>query len=167
MEYAASNDAYMHYDGFRWQAGSFLISGVFVFWGLLIQQPLPPRVITTASLLITGLMSVWLLFAHHYRQIYMGKLHRLWEIEELIGARQHLRFRRQRGHPSYPVLGPKGHHLDMIVYAFTSLGSAALGASRNGFSWWFLLPVPVVMVVTGYVGRNESRHATALKGFSD
>ena len=31
IEYDKTQDAYLHYDAFRWQAGSFLISGVFIF----------------------------------------------------------------------------------------------------------------------------------------
>jgi hypothetical protein len=60
---------FVHYDGFRWQAGSFLVAGVFVFWGLLIQQRLESSLIGIGSLLIALLMPAWILFAHHYRQL--------------------------------------------------------------------------------------------------
>jgi hypothetical protein len=46
-----------------------LVAGVFVFWGLLIQQRLESSLIGIGSLLIALLMPAWILFAHHYRQL--------------------------------------------------------------------------------------------------
>lgn len=164
-EYAAANDGYMHYDGFRWQAGSFLIGGVFIFWGLLVQQELPARVVVVASFLITGLMSVWLLFAHHYRQIYIGKLHRLWQLEDLLGADQHTRFRRGGPRPPFPIFGPRGHHLDIAVFVVSSIGSALLGAARNGWHWTFLLPLVLILATVAVVMNNERRHKSAVAAY--
>jgi hypothetical protein len=128
-EYDATHASYLHYDAFRWQAGSFLIAGVFIFWGLLLQQPTPSDVAGVAALLVTGLMSTWLLFAHHYRQIYLCKLHRLHELEEALGMKQHLRFRSR----IYDARGPRGHTLDLVVYLMTIAGTPALGIARNDF----------------------------------
>jgi hypothetical protein len=126
-EYAAAQASYLHYDAFRWQAGSFLIAGVFIFWGLLLQQPTPGDVAGIASLLVTGLMSTWLLFAHHYRQIYLCKLHRLDELEDQLGMKQHLRFKTRE----YDARGPRGHVLDVVVYLLIIAGTPALGIARK------------------------------------
>jgi hypothetical protein len=165
VEYSATNDVYMHYDGFRWQAGSFLVTGVFVFWGLLIQQQLPRAVIVVASFLVTVLMAIWLLFAHHYRQIYLAKLHRLRELERQIGAEQHRRFSRLDavGALIYPSVGPRGHHLDIAVFVVTSVGSVALGAARDGFAWVLLSSLPLVTAVAGLVLWNERRYIARLQ----
>ena len=65
-EYSAANAIYLQYDGFRWQAGSFLIAGVFVYWGFLIQAHSPAALVAASSLLVGSLMSCWFLFAMHY-----------------------------------------------------------------------------------------------------
>jgi len=102
------------------------------------------------------------LAAGHYRQIYLGKLHRLWELEEALGALRHTRFRRDRV-PHYPIVGPRGHNLDIAVYALTSVGSAALGAARNGFDPGYLTPLPVVLATAAWVTVNERRHSRLMR----
>jgi hypothetical protein len=166
VEYSTAQATYLHYDAFRWQAGSFLIAGVFVFWGLLIQNPLKGPVIATGALLVALLMSTWILFAHHYRQIYLAKLHRIREIEDLLGLKQHTRFDRSRDN-SYQLFGPRGHTLDIAVYVFVSLGGVLLGAVRSGPSWWLLLPVPIVLITVAGVLRNERRVVNALARRTD
>ena len=156
VEYAAANDVYLTYDGFRWQAGSFLIAGVFVYWGFIIGSPAPETLMVSSSLHVGALMSCWLLFAHHYRQLYMFKLHRLHEIERLLGMEQHLRF--TQGAPSgirYRSRGSKGHNIDIYVYVLTSCGGTVLAVMKNGFSLWGLLIVPLVAIVVVQVTRNE------------
>src|SRR5439155_22571323 len=66
-EYQAAQDCYLHYDAFRWQAGSILIAGVFVFWGFLLSRIPPPstRAFGVASLMVMALMTIWILFAQH------------------------------------------------------------------------------------------------------
>lgn len=161
-EYSSCQDTYLHYDAFRWQSGSFLVAGVFVFWGLLVQQPLEPAVVAAGSMLAALLMSAWALFAHHYRQIYLSKLHRINEIEKLLGLEQHRRFDRSRpGH--YVLFGPRGHVLDIFVYVVVALGGGGLGAIRNGFSYLHLLPVPLVLAVVAYVVVNERKVVSHLR----
>jgi hypothetical protein len=137
-EYDATQNAYLHYDGFRWQAGSFLIAGVFIFWGLFVQQ-------------------------RTYREIYMYKLRRLHEIELELGMEQHLRFRRDKSLTSltHRVSRPRGHELDMAVYLLTVLGTPLLAAARDAFSWWYLASLPV-MVVALYLARGSERAAQAV-----
>ena len=84
-EYSSATQVYLQYDGFRWQAGSFLIAGVFVYWGFLIQADSAALLAGLSSLLVAALMSCWLLFAMHYRQLYLQKLHRIQEIEVILG----------------------------------------------------------------------------------
>jgi hypothetical protein len=167
VEYEATQAAYLHYDGFRWQAGSFLIAGVFIFWGLVVQQPTEPRVGAAASFLVTGLMSTWLLFAYHYREIYMYKLRRIHEIELELGMEQHLRFR--RGNPAteitHRVSRPRGHELDLAVYLLTVLGTPLLAGVRDTFSIWYLASIPVIVVAL-YLAQGSERAAKAGTGLN-
>lgn len=136
-EYQAAQATYLHYDAFRWQAGSFLIAGVFIFWGLLVQRSTDPDVVASGSVLVTGLMSIWLLFAHHYRQIYLAKLNRIHEIETELGMEQHRRFVAQDGLGSrYRTYGPSGHHLDIGVYPHRFRHPASCNRPK-----WILLAV--------------------------
>lgn len=159
-EYEATQTSYLHYDSFRWQAGSLLIAGVFVFWGLLISAspPASAKVVGLAGVLVSILMSIWVLFAHHYRQIYLCKLDRLHELEELLSFEQHRRFLRNGvGGRQYKVFGPKGHNLDLSIYICSSLGGSFVSWMQLGFDKWLFAPIPFIIVVTGYVMINEYR----------
>lgn len=157
-EYQATQATYLHYDAFRWQAGSFLIAGVFIFWGLLVQRATDSDTVAIGSALVTGLMSIWLLFAHHYRQIYLAKLARIHEIEAELGMEQHSRFVGRHGQqPRYRTYGPSGHHLDIGVYLLTVLGIPLLATARNGFSWQYLISLPIALAVVAVVVVNERR----------
>jgi hypothetical protein len=166
-EYAAANGVYLQYDGFRWQAGSFLIAGVFVYWGFLIQAHTNPVIVGVSSLLVASLMSCWILFANHYRQLYLQKLHRMHEIELLLGMEQHLRFTGSA--PSgtrYRSNGIKGHNIDIIVYLITAAGGSVLAWVKNGFSLWDLGVIPLAAIVVWHVERNERKLAEQrAKGF--
>ena len=157
-EYGAANDVYLTYDGFRWQAGSFLIAGVFVFWGFLIEATVSDGVVGVSSLLVAALMSCWLLFASHYRQLYLLKLRRLHEIELLLGMEQHLRFTAlaPSGTPAR-ARGIKGHHIDIAVYILTAVGGSTLAWAKSGFSFWALAVVPLVLIVIWFVVDNEKK----------
>jgi hypothetical protein len=158
-EYHAAQDAYLHYDGFRWQSGSFLVGGVFIFWGLLIQTTdVQDRALIAGSVLVTLVMGLWLLFAHHYRQVYLWKLDRINEIEDRLGLEQHRRFSpARRGFP-YETFGFKGHHLDILVFIALSAGGPWLAMARNGFAGWIVAPVAVlVTLIVVVVMWNESR----------
>jgi hypothetical protein len=161
VEYQAAQQCYLHYDAFRWQSGTFLIAGVFAFWGLLASADirwLTPRVVGAASILVTTLMALWALYAHHYRQIYLYKLHRIQEIEELLDMKQHRRFVTEKS-PDLPycVFGPKGHTLDLFVFAVTSMGGPLIGFLRLQLDAWLLMPVPVLVAVLFWVNFNERR----------
>jgi hypothetical protein len=66
-EYAAANDAYMHYDNFSWQVGAVLIAGAFVFWGFLIDRNVEPVPFVVGSVLVAILMSLWMMYSSHNR----------------------------------------------------------------------------------------------------
>jgi hypothetical protein len=159
-EYADANTVYLTYDGYRRQAGSFLVAGVFVYWGFVMSAAAPTSVVTLSSLFVAALMSCWYLFANHYRQLYMWKLARLHKIERQLGMQQHLRFivLGKSGIKSGSH-GPRGHNLDGAVYVLTSIGGPAISRVRDGFSWWSLLVIPLVTVICLVVARNERASA--------
>jgi hypothetical protein len=157
-EYAAANSIYLTYDGFRWQAGSFLVAGVFVYWGFVLGSSASAVPLGVSSLLVCALMSCWLLFAHHYRQLYLLKLVRLHEIEARLGMEQHRRFVPGLvAGPAQRAFGPRGHNLDRLVYVLTSLGGGAIAASQGLMTWWLLSPVPIVVATLAWVAMNERR----------
>jgi len=158
-EYGAANAVYLTYDGYRWQSGSFLIAGVFIYWGFLISTTAPAPVTFVSSMLVASLMSCWIFFAHHYRQLYLLKLLRLQEIEGLLGMEQHRRFLEGdlSGDGLYRAEGPKGHKIDIAVYLITSLGGMPISWLRSGFVVTDLAVVPLVSVVLGVILVNESR----------
>jgi len=128
-EYAAAQEAYIHYDNYSWQVGAVLIAGVFVLWGLVTSASNPANVPWfTVNLLVWLLMSIWLLYTGHNRQLYLFKIHRIREIEKDLGMCQHRRFKAWGPEePRVYVLDPpKGHVLDYAVYAIASLGGPIL-----------------------------------------
>jgi hypothetical protein len=154
-EYQAAQECYLHYDNFPWQVGALLMAGVFVFWGLLIDRAPQPQILGVASLLVSLLMSVWVLYACHNRQIYLCKLDRIRELEQLLEMEQHRRFKpEESAKRKYRTFGPKGHHLDVVIYLFASMGGPILGCVQKGPSLWFLLPVPAIAFVTTWVWFN-------------
>jgi hypothetical protein len=168
-EYEATQASYLHYDSFRWQAGSLLIAGVFVFWGLLISTspPATSKIIGLSGLLVSFLMTIWVLFAHHYRQIYLCKLHRMHELENDLSFEQHRRFLSEgvEGR-KYKIFGPKGHNLDLAIYILSSLGGSFVGWMQVGLDYWLCFPIPIVVLVTSYVLLNEHRIKKLLRNWN-
>jgi len=64
-EYAAAQEDYLHNDNFPWQIGGILIAGTFVFWGLLLDRQPNPAAYGVGSLMVSLLMSTWIMYAHH------------------------------------------------------------------------------------------------------
>ena len=159
-EYAATNDAYMHYDNFAWQVGAVLIAGAFVFWGFLVgQDKASPALLTVSSILVTVMMSIWLLYSDHNRQIYLCKIHRLHEIETMLGMEQHRRW--GGSDPMYRTYGLNGHRLDALVYILVSLGSPLIGVFKVGLYPWLGLPALIViscLIWTSVNGRSIKKH---------
>lgn len=159
-EYAAAQADYLHNDNFPWQIGSILIAGTFVFWGLLVDRQSSPQTLGVSSLLVTLLLSVWILYAHHYRQTYLCKLHRLHEIERILGMASHVRWLKnpQSGKgPIYRTFGPSGHNMNLFIYCTACLGAPLIGVFSIGLSWWLLLPLPIILIVILWMSINERR----------
>lgn len=167
-EYAAAHAAYLHYDDFTWQVGSVLIAGVFVFWGFLASAPDPAKVPwVRGNALVWALMTVWLFYAAHNRQIYLFKLHRIHEIEKEFGLQQNRRFKSWRpGEPPvYRLTQPVGHYLDEAVYAIASLGGPLLAWAAPG-RWHELFFVPVVaaiIILVQIMGRRAKAIVSTLE----
>jgi hypothetical protein len=62
-EYEANNASYLHYDSFRWSAGSFLIAGVFLFCGSLLSGG-SSQLFAPATGLVICVMTGWIYYAH-------------------------------------------------------------------------------------------------------
>lgn len=123
IEYTNAHNAYIHYDNYSWQVGSVLIAGVFVYWGFIMSANTMLQTRLIGNLLICGMMSVWMFYTEHNRQIYLYKLHRIYELEELLNMHQHRRFKDYKGVKKIYILSkPQGHILDGTVYTITSFG---------------------------------------------
>lgn len=123
IEYSAAQDAYLHYDNFAWQVGGVLIAGAFVYWGFIISTPPGLLPVLIGNLLVCLLMSIWLFYAEHNRQIYLYKLHRIHELEFELGMYQHRRFKEWPNEKKLYILdGPAGHCLNYGIYGLVSLG---------------------------------------------
>jgi len=158
IEYTAAQEDYMHNDNFIWQMGAILVAGAFVFWGLLLDKQIEPRILGVSSLLVASLVSVWILYVHHYRQIYLCKLHRMHEIERFLGMQLHRRWVENppgEQKPFYYVFGPRGRTMNFIIYCFVSLGAPLIGLFKVGANLWLGLPMPLIVAVSIWVYRNE------------
>ena len=152
-EYAATNEAYLHYDAFSWQVGSVLVAGVFVFWGFLLQEKPAAALFVAAGMLVTVIMSAWILYADHNRQIYLQKLDRLHELETLLGLKQHLRW--ITGHCT--TFGPRGHSLNLAIYTVMCVGVPVIQRLVGDPSLHPLAPLAPVPVVLIWIHRSERR----------
>ena len=155
VEYSATHDSYMHYDNFTWQVGAVLIAGIFVYWGFIVSNPPGLTSVLLGNLTICLLMSCWHLYAGHNRQIYMFKLHRIYELEAQLGLLQHRRFREWPDKERVYVLNqPTGHYIDDAIYVIVSFGGllpSLFGICTRGWKWfcyhWLLLVLTVIIVV--------------------
>ena len=148
VEYQATHDAFVHFSTFRWQVAAPVFTGVAVFWGFMLQPDLDPKTVGVAGLLITTLLTMWLLYTDLNRQIYLAKLHRIHEIEQVLGMWQHRQWTSaaaKAGRPIRRTFGLHGHELDKCVYVIGSFGSSIIAASSSNWSWWFLFPAPRVV----------------------
>jgi hypothetical protein len=133
----------------------------FVFLGLLAREG-DRATFAMGSLLISLVMSIWILFAHHYRQIYMFKLDRLLELEAVMDAEQNRRFHDGLASKRYRTEGPAGHNLDLSIYVTVSLAAPSLALAAATATWWLLIPVAVTTATAARVLRNEHRVNRAL-----
>ena len=152
VEYAATNETFMHYDNFSWQVGGILIAGAFIFWGFLANQDINLDILVVSSILVASLMSVWYLYTNHNRQLYICKLHRLHEIEKILGMQQHRLWR--GSDPVYKTYGLNGHSLDALIYVIVSLGTPLISAFNKGMSIWFVIPLAITIICLVWAFRN-------------
>ena len=158
-EYQAAVAGFHHYDSFRWQAGSLIIAGSLVVWGLLLSDSSTPKAIGITSIFITSLLSAWIFFAHHYRQLYMTKAHRIHEIEKALGMKLNIRLGfLGEGDIKYPIHGFKGHNLDIFIYIVISIFGPVLSwLEATCFSYWLLSPIPIIAFTVWKVKANERK----------
>jgi len=157
VEYAVTNDVYLNSDNFAWQVGSLLFAGVFVYWGFTLSASLDLTTILVSNLLVCFLMSVWLFYTEHNRQIYLFKLHRIWELEKQLNMCQHLRFKNEY----YKLDAPLGHHLYRVVYIIISFGGLfpeiikkRLGDLCYGWNIFFIL-LTIIIVISVLLRANR------------
>ena len=98
-------------------------------------------------------MSCWVLYAGHNRQIYLYKLHRIHELENMLGMCQHQRFKKWSGQDKVYILDvPSGHQINIAIYLIISFGG--LIASLSGKNWGTLQWEPIhkwVLAITIFV----------------
>ncbi len=159
-EYTASHDAFIHQDNFAWQVGSILIASSLIFWGLIFEQEKPkePHLIFSSWIEI-ALMSIWILYAHHNRQIYLWKLRRIREIESSLGMKSNLNWveKNQKNKFIYRVFPPKGNMLNLAIYVLISIGSVVIPWIEFGFKCWQIFATGLIILVTIIVLINEIR----------
>jgi hypothetical protein len=143
-ELAAAHAAYIHYDNYPWQVGGVFVAGAFAFWGFVVSadQPANAATIFAASVLVTAIMSAWLLRCAHNRQLYTYHLHTVHELEALLGMKNHSRFKSD----VYKLDLPRGHQLNYFMYVLTSLGGPYLHWFTGG-SWVALLTNAALVVI--------------------
>lgn len=156
-EYGATHAAYLHYDNFSWQVGSVLIAAVFVFLGFLMQVPKEQAagLFELASCFVAGVMTVWLLYTSHNRQIYIQKLDRIREIENQFGMLQHVGWSQPASAPRYTSSWPGGHFLDQFVYLLVCSMGPVIGWFRIGYTDFSLFPFLIVLFGLMIVHRNQ------------
>ena len=146
-----------------------LIAGVFLFWGVLFASESAQELFAPASCLVALVMTVWVLYASHYRQLYLLKLHRIREIELGLGMVANRRFvtGTDDAGPRYMTYGFTGHTLDLFLYSLVSLGGAVLSVFRQGLEWWQLLPVLVTLIGVSVYLRQERSMASLIAAFAE
>jgi len=161
-EYEAATAAYLHYDAFRWQSGSLLIAGAFVFLGLLAAGP-ASEVVDFGALLVAFVMSIWMLYAQHHRILYVFKLDRIAELEADMGAEQNLRFRASADHVAhYPRIGIPGHILDRIMGLGICLAGPALAVLKGSVGMYSLLALLVASGTFWWIVQQDRRALSAI-----
>ncbi len=161
-EYEAATAAYLHYDSFRWQSGSLLVAGAFVFLGFLAAGD-PGEIVDFGALLVAFVMSVWLTYAQHHRILYLFKLDRIAELERLMGAEQNLRFRGE-GERAYPRLGMPGHNLDRLMAVGLSVSGAILALLKSSAGIFSILAILLSLGTVIWVIGLDRRAQQSLRG---
>jgi 4-amino-4-deoxy-L-arabinose transferase-like glycosyltransferase len=167
-EYDNAHSTFQHYDSFRWQSGSILIAAAVVLWGLLFSRNTAPSVleVSIAGVFVSLMLSCWLLYAFHYRQLYMTKMYRIHQIERRLGMNlnSQLGFLGHRK-SDLRIYGPKGHNIDIAVFVLTSLFGPAYkilelrekAEITRRSTLLLLLPLTITAVAIIFVRVNEKK----------
>jgi hypothetical protein len=168
-EYKSAHDSFHNFDAFRWRSGSMVIGVSVVLWGFFFSGQTPPvnEKVAVVSVFTSILLSCWLFYANHYRQLYMIKLYRIHQIEHEMGMTLNARLG-FRGLPNtgFKVYGLKGHYVDMVVYVLVSLFGPFYNFINNWVSGvkgtWYdvlipFLSVPIVVLSIAWISKNESK----------
>ena len=134
-----------------------------------------PKIGNGALLLIVGsalvavLMSVWMLYTNHNRQIYIYKLSRMHEIEAELGMKQHLRWVRKGkdGKSIYKTYGPMGHTLDAAIYLVSVGGGPIIGLAKCVTHPLLFSPFVLSILVLLWTTLNEQKVEARLKAIND
>jgi hypothetical protein len=154
-EYEMALTAEAHYDTFKWQSGGLLVAGAFVFLGL-ISAVNSALLSNLGAVIIAGVMSGWILYAQHYRALYLLKLHRVAELEIAMEAEANRRFQPQLRRPiTYPRIGPRGHNIDLAMYLVVSAAAPALVIAQGMFNWLTVIAILVVLTIVVWVRAQE------------
>ncbi|MBA4374110.1 MAG: hypothetical protein C0402_14770 [Thermodesulfovibrio sp.] len=168
-EYQAAVAGFNHFDSFRWQSGSLLVAGSLVLWGIIFQgNTSDQKTIGFISLFISTLLAVWILFAHHYRQIYMSKVYRIHEIEKILDMQLNRNLGLLENNSKKIIIyGPKGHNLDIFVFIIVSLFGPLLSWLKLGFCLWVMPPLMIVVIVTSLVLQQEQEMKALYRDLSN
>jgi len=156
-EYQAAIAGFHHYDSFRWQSGSLLIAGSLVLYGLVFDTEISQKNFALVSIFITTLLACWMLFAQHYRQLYMSKAYRFYQIEKDLGLFLNTNLGFLGKNKVVSIYGPKGHNIDIFVFVLVSIFGPAFSWARSGFCLWLLSPLPIIIGTTIWVVLLERK----------
>lgn len=163
VEYTVAQEDYIHNDSLPWQIGAILIVGIFISWSFLLEEQVEIKLFIIVSSLSTILMTIWFMFAHHYRQTYLCKLNRMKEIERCLGMELHSRWDdkmpcEQRSY--YHTFGPRGIHMITMIYCLMCLGGPVIGLFKFDVKlrlFMLFVILFIIIAVTHYVYYNERR----------
>lgn len=156
-EYSAAQEDYFHNDTYPWMVGSVLMAGAFVFWGAILDKEVKAPEFACCAILLTMLMSVWLLYSDRCRQTYMCKLHRMWEIEACLGMQLHSRWIAPDPPECHSHGLVKGHLLNLGVFWLVTVGTCMLGWLKNAGSPWLSIALVWAVLVNLEVLKNQRR----------
>lgn len=164
-EYQAAHDSFHHFDSFRWQSGSLLIAGSLVIWGFLFSNAsVKPGAISITSIFISLIISAWLFYANHYRQLYMAKQFRIHQIEKELGMDLNV------GHGllgittgKIKIHGSKGHNIDAFVFVIISLFGPVVAVFIHGFYLKLCAPIIVIIPVLKRIYDLEEMMLKSIK----
>jgi len=163
-EYQAAIAGFHHYDTFRWDAGSLLVAGSLVLLGLLFSyKEINVLTLSVSSIFITLLLSAWLFFANHYRQLYMAKVLRMHEIEADLGMSLNRNLGIFGKNTKLNIYGPKGHDIDTFIYiTMSAFGPFLIGITYGFNNNWILVSFIIIILTVLRIRVQERKMKKAI-----